>query len=176
MLGGPLRTPADWIQRFVSNVRTWGQGQSGRPPKAWANCELEIALEPNEDDERMVREAIYAENRLKAGDQHYERLSIFLRDPRGQLVGGVIGSTYWGWLVTDFMWVAEDLRGRGYGTQLLLAGEQEAQRRGCEHACLDTFSFQAKAFYEKLGYVVFGVLDAFPGEHKRYFLKKELRV
>ena len=137
---------------------------------------LEIARHPNEHDEQLVREAIYAHNHQKAGDPHYDRLTIFLRDRRGQLFGGMIGSTYWGWLMTDFLWVAEDLRGKGYGTQLLLAAEREARGRGCEHACLDTFSFQAKSFYEKFGYVVFGVLDAFPGQHQRYFLRKELRA
>jgi hypothetical protein len=46
----------------------------------------------------------------------------------------------------------------------------------CKHARLDTFSFQAKGFYEKLGYVAFGALDGFPGEHRRYFLRKKLEI
>ena len=123
---------------------------------------------------RFVREAIYAYNRSKAGDQRYQELTIWLRDNRHQIVGGVMRSTYWGWLLTDFLWVDEGIRGRGYGRQLLIAAEQQALRRGCRHACLETFSFQALAFYEKLDYVVFGVLDDFPGEYKRYSLKKEL--
>jgi len=138
------------------------------PPK------LEIAREPNAQDVRVVREAIYAYNRSKAGDQRYEPLAIFLRDSRGGLVGGLLGSTYWQWLTIDFLWVAEDLRGRGHGRQLVMAAEGEARRRGCKHACLDTFSFQAKEFYERLGYLAFGVLDDFPAEHKRYFLRKKL--
>ena len=40
-----------------------------------------------------------------------------------------------------------------------------------QNACLETFSFQAKVFY---GYLAFGVLDDFPGEHERYFPKKAL--
>lgn len=116
----------------------------------------------------------YLANHTKAGDQQYQELTIWLRDNRHQIVGGLVGSTYWGWLLTDFLWVDEDIRGRGYGRQLLIAAEQEALRKGCRHACLETFSFQALAFYEKLGYVVFGVLDDFPSGHKRYSLKKEL--
>lgn len=135
---------------------------------------LEIVREPDGHDAQVVRDAVYAYNRSKAGDQEYEPLTIFLRDGRGRLVGGLIGSTYWRWLKTDFLWIAEDLRGQGHGRQLLMVAEREALRRGCKHACLDTFSFQAKGFYEKLGYVVFGVLDDFPGEHRRYFLKKTL--
>ena len=196
--------PVFWIMQVLSQGLTWFRLQYGHTAKAppaassrvrssgglsepdrasgpgvvslGAHHQLEIAQEPDERDARVVREAVYAYNRSKAGDQHFEPLTIFLRDGRGRLVGGLIGSTYWKWLTTDFLWVAEELRGRGYGRQLLLAAEQEALRRGCEHAWLDTFSFQAKGFYEKLGYVVFGVLDAFPGQHRRYFLKKKLEA
>ncbi len=143
-------------------------------PSGGDQYQLEIAQEPRRQDVRFVREAIYAYNRSKAGDQRYQELTIWLRDNHHQIVGGLMGSTYWGWLLTDFLWVDEGIRGRGYGRQLLIATEQEALRRGCRHACLETFSFQALAFYEKLGYVVFGVLDDFPGEYKRYSLKKEL--
>ena len=45
--------------------------------------ELEIAREPDAQDVRAVREAIYAYNRSKAGEQQYEPLTIFLRDNRG---------------------------------------------------------------------------------------------
>jgi GNAT superfamily N-acetyltransferase len=141
-----------------------------------APIRLEITGEPDARDVRAVREAIYAYNRSKAGDQQYEPLTIFLRDSRGRLVGGLLGSTYWRWLTMDFLWVAEDLRGRGHGRQLLMAAEREAVRRGCKHSCLDTFSFQSKGFYERLGYVAFGALDDFPGEHRRYFLRKTLGV
>jgi len=137
---------------------------------------LDIAAEPNAQDARAVREAIYAYNRSRAGDQQYEPLTIFLRDSRGRLVGGLLGSTYWQWLTIDFLWVAEDLRGRGHGRRLLMAAEGEALRRSCKHACLDTFSFQSKGFYERLGYVAFGALDDFPGEHRRYFLRKTLGI
>jgi hypothetical protein len=47
-------------------------------------------------------------------------------------------------------------------------------RRGCHHALLDTFDFQAREFYEKLGYAVFGSLDDFPRAHVRLFMKKAL--
>ena len=67
----------------------------------------------------------------------------------------------------DLLWVREDLRGRGYGKRLLQAAE--AVKRGCRHALLDTMSFQAPLFYERQGYVLYGVLDDFPGEHQRRY-------
>jgi len=158
-------SPAHFSQDKGARVRI--------PFSVEAQPTLEIARKPEEQDVRQVQEAIYVFNRSKAGNQHFEPLTIFLRDSHGKLVGGLLGSTYWKWLTLDFLWVSEDLRGRGYGTQLVMAAEKEAIAKGCRHARLDTFSFQAKAFYEKLGYFDFGVLDDFPSPHKRYFFRKD---
>ena len=113
-------------------------------------------------------------NTQQAGDDHGKNLCFVLKAPGGEVVGGVIGATYWDWLYVNLMWLQEAYRGQGYGAQLLLQAEEEARRRGAQHAYLDTFSFQAPGFYKKYGYEVFGVLEDFPAGHQRYFLKKEL--
>jgi GNAT superfamily N-acetyltransferase len=92
----------------------------------------------------------------------------------GEIVGGVIGATYWNWLYINLMWIRKDLRGQGYGTKLLTLAEDEARQRGAKHAYLDTFSFQAPDFYKKQGYEEFGRLDNFPGQYTRYFFSKDL--
>jgi hypothetical protein len=51
--------------------------------------------------------------------------------------------------------------------------EAEAIRRGCRGAWLDTFSFQARGFYERPGYSIFGTIENFPPGHRRFFLKKD---
>ena len=65
------------------------------------------------------------------------------------------------------------MRGQDYGTKLIELAEGEAQARNCHAAYVDTFSFLALDFYQKLGYTVFGTLEDFPKGHTRYFLKKE---
>jgi GNAT superfamily N-acetyltransferase len=72
------------------------------------------------------------------------------------------------------LWIDESVRRQGYGKQLLHAAEQEALRRDCRAAHLDTMSFQALPFYERQGYSVFGVLDDLPVGEKRIFLCKRL--
>jgi hypothetical protein len=51
--------------------------------------------------------------------------------------------------------------------------EARAVERGYHSAWLDTFSFQARGFYERLGYQQFGSL-VYPPFHKRHFMKKLL--
>jgi len=64
------------------------------------------------------------------------------------------------------------MRGAGLGRRLIKQAEEEAVRRGCRGVWLDTFSWQARGFYEKLGYSVFGTIDDYPPGHQRFFLKK----
>lgn len=103
-------------------------------------------------------------------------LSVLLKDAQETLVGGLIGSTNWGWLHVDLLSVDEGLRGLGYGSKLLETAESIARERGCTFAYLDTFSFQAQAFYEKHGYEIWGSLEDFPLGASRIYLKKSLSI
>lgn len=102
-----------------------------------------------------------------------EPLDFFLRDDTDQIVGGLIAATYWSWLVIDNLWLREDLRSSGYGRQLLALAERSAQDRGCAHAYLTTFSFQALGFYKKAGYRVVGQLTDYPLGETYFWLRKD---
>jgi GNAT superfamily N-acetyltransferase len=122
----------------------------------------------------IIGQGITEYNEQQAGKENGKSLCFVLKGPEGEILGGVIGSTYWDWFHLDLMWLREGFRGRGYGRQLLIAAEGEARKRGAKNVYLDTFSFQAPGFYEKYGYRVFGELREFPAGHQRYFLTKEL--
>jgi GNAT superfamily N-acetyltransferase len=94
--------------------------------------------------------------------------------PAGEIAGGLWGSTWFSYLRVDLLFVPESMRGLGVGRKLMMEAEAEAIRRGCRAAALDTFSFQAPGFYEKLGYSVFGTLDGYPRNHRRFYLTKRL--
>jgi len=93
-----------------------------------------------------------------------------------QIVGGLVGKFWliWGWLEIDILWVAEAHRGQGLGSRLMAAAENEGRARGCLYAKLNTASFQAPGFYEKLGYRVYGALEGFPPGATSYSMRKEL--
>ena len=72
-----------------------------------------------------------------------------------------------------YLWLSEAVRGQGIGRQLLTEAEDHARRHGCHQIWLDTYSFQAPGFYQRLGYQIFGELD-YPDDRKRLFLHKRL--
>jgi GNAT superfamily N-acetyltransferase len=122
----------------------------------------------------VIGGGINAFNTQQAGDDQAKNLCFVVKNDQDEILGGVIGTTYWDWLSVELMWLREDLRGQGLGQQLLHMAEDEARRRGAKQAFLDTFSFQAPGFYKKNGYKVFGQLSNFPQGHQRYFMTKKL--
>jgi GNAT superfamily N-acetyltransferase len=100
--------------------------------------------------------------------------NVVLRDDQGAIVGGCMCETRWQWLFVDRIWVSQNHRGAGFGSALLEAAEDAARARGCTRAYLDTLSFQAKPFYEKLGWQLFGTQHDYPPGLTRYFLQKDL--
>ncbi len=122
----------------------------------------------------VIGQGIRQYNAQQAGDGRAILLCYALYAPDGTIVGGIIGETHWNWLFINLMWIREELRGQGFGHQLLQAAEQEGRRRGATHAYLDTFSFQAPDFYKKHGYQVFGVLEDFPPGYQRFYLTRQL--
>ena len=100
-------------------------------------------------------------------------INRIVEDNNGNIIAGILSKMYcWNCLYIDVLWVKEEHRKDGLGSRLLKEIESVAIEKGCYLIHLDTFDFQAKDFYIKHGYEVFGVLDECPEGHKRYFLKK----
>ena len=128
------------------------------------------------DEEKEVFDALREFNVAHSGESNHQLLYLFARNDAGQVIGGLRGVTHWGWLYVMMLVVQEPYRRVGVGKKLLLEAEAEALRRGCRHSYLDTFTFQARGFYERLGYTLFGTLDDFPPGHQRFFLQKRLLI
>ncbi|WNG32658.1 GNAT family N-acetyltransferase [Archangium violaceum] len=135
---------------------------------------LTVEQEPSEEALRALTRSLLAYNHLHVPQENARALAVFLRTEAGALLGGARGYTHWDWLFVSHLWVDERLRGRGWGQRLMASIEEAAVRRGCQAVHLDTFSFQALGFYEKLGYERFGTLPDYPRGESRYFLWKRL--
>lgn len=104
----------------------------------------------------------------------FHPVAVVARDGAGRLIGGISGTINWNWLHVALVWVADDARHSGLGSALLGRIEEVAVQRGCANAHLDTFSYQARPFYERHGYSVFATLEDYPPGHQRHFMRKAL--
>jgi GNAT superfamily N-acetyltransferase len=134
--------------------------------------QLQTIDEPGAADREAIAVPLLAYNLSKVPTLDIQPLVIALRDAQGRTVGGLWGETALDWLHVDLLAVPESMRGQDVGTAVLCRAEAIAQERGCVGAWLDTFAFQARGFYEKLGYTVFGEIPDHPAGGARYFLSK----
>ena len=137
--------------------------------------EITFEEKPLDEDVRVLEQGLFDHGRPLFGEPQIGKAAFFIRDEKREIVGGIYGNYgAFGWLYVDTLWVAENLRGRGFGAHLMALIEDHCVKAGCTDAFLNTFSFQAPEFYKKLGYTVFGQLENFPAGHSRLFLRKKL--
>ena len=129
---------------------------------------------PSKKEIDFVRESLKRFNDARVGDDGHTPLNFVEYDTDGNVIAGILGGTYWGWMYVDILWVDEKHRRKGIGSKLLLEAEKEAVCRGCHHVHLDTMSWQAPEFYKKHGYEVIGVLPDIPRGNQKYLLIKAL--
>lgn len=134
---------------------------------------IEITDLRNDRDDSFVASQLSTYNASFTA-RDFRLLRVFARDADGSILGGLLADTYWQYLEVHKLWVSEVHRNKGHAARLMNAAESEARLRGCKHAFLDTFSFQALGFYQKLGYIEFGRLGEFSGKHERHYLHKRL--
>jgi GNAT superfamily N-acetyltransferase len=133
---------------------------------------LSVEEQPSDEDSRFVSRGLYEFNLAETGVD-VRNIAVFVRDKERNIIGGTLGWTSLELLHINILWVHAHARGQGYGKRILLAAEEEGAKRGCRQANLDTFSFQAPGFYQKLGYQVFGKIDV-TSKYVWYFLKKDI--
>jgi GNAT superfamily N-acetyltransferase len=127
----------------------------------------------HESVHKAVLDSLIAFNDTNVGESRYRPMAFAIEDERGQMTGGLSGATAYGWLFVELLFVPKSLRGQGVGTRLIRLAEAEAVARGCHSVWLDTFEFQARGFYERLGYTCFGELKNYPAG-SRFFMSKRL--
>lgn len=99
---------------------------------------------------------------------------VSAKDDVGQLVGGLRGFVFLHWLNVELLFVDETARHQGVGRKLLATAEHEARELGARNATLNTFEWQARAFYLQQGYEEFGRIDNYVQGFCAAWMKKAL--
>jgi len=139
------------------------------------DLELSVETQPGSRDVDALAQGLTAHALPTTGRPGFQPLAVFARDRAGVLVGGVHGQVNWTWLHIGLFWVSDERRHRGLGSRLLAAIEEAAIARGCTQSHLETFSYQARPFYERHGYRLFATLEDYPPGHQNFYLRKTLR-
>ena len=138
---------------------------------------MNIVEQWKQEDSDFIRKKVIEHN-MKEIPQELktpnENVSFVLKDESGNIYGGITANMFWHHMHIEFLWVNEDLRGKGFGRVLLAKMEHLALEKGCRFIYLDTFSFQAPEFYKQNGYEVFGTIEDHPKGFNQYFLHKRL--
>ncbi len=125
---------------------------------------------------RFLIDNVFSANIAKTGVSAWHPVGFYLKNDRGEWLGGLNATIWGGWLHVTFLWVTETLRGQGHGSRLMDEAEAFAAEKGASAATLETHTFGAHDFYVKRGYIEFGRLDDYPPGHAKVFLRKQLRA
>jgi GNAT superfamily N-acetyltransferase len=138
----------------------------------------ERALTLTNDEAREISARLFAFNDTQVAYTQAPpivHLNYGIKNAAGELIAGILAVLYcWKILSIEVLWTDQKARCGGFGSVLLEKTEGEARRNGAVLAHLDTFDFQARSFYEKRGYDVFGALEGCPSGHTRFYMKKVL--
>lgn len=152
---------------------TTAKAAATKPVKV-GSFKVSLEAKPLAAAKKAISKGLDAHNIASAGPYGFSEFVIGVRDAKGAIRAGFLVDVYYESAFLRWAWVDKKLRGKSLGRALMAAAEEEARRRGAVNLWLDTFSFQARPFYEKLGYKVFGTLKTGRKGVERYWLSKDL--
>ncbi|WP_411387065.1 GNAT family N-acetyltransferase [Pseudomonas sp. MPB03] len=129
---------------------------------------------PTDEERQAILAPLRAYNTAKTGGTVPELVAWLVRDEQGEIVGGLYGRVFFSWLYIELLVVPEQARGQGTGSTLMQLAEELAREKNCVGIWLDTFDFQAPAFYRKHGFTEIGQIDDYPPGHQHFFFQKRL--
>ena len=133
-----------------------------------------VTKDVKQNDIEEIHEMLKTYNRRNREASEKIPLGVFYEDKSGRKLAGLTGETFGNWLCINYLFVDDNLRKQGIGTKIVLSAEDEARKRNCKYVFVDTFSFQAPKFYEKLGYKEVFSLNEYPYTEKRHYYIKKL--
>ncbi|MXP46899.1 GNAT family N-acetyltransferase [Altererythrobacter luteolus] len=143
---------------------------------------MKVSIELDLDRERaqQLSEGIVEFNRAAVPDlepnEAETQFHVLAQDAAGNVAGGLRATCYWNTLHIELLWLSDTARGTGIGRELVEKAEEFAISQNCRKALVETTSWQARPFYEKLGYTHMATLHDRPKGHASHYLSKTLEM
>jgi GNAT superfamily N-acetyltransferase len=135
---------------------------------------IAIEFDDSAETAKAIRDGLTEFNRKVVNFPEPIPVNVAVRDRDGELRGGIVARVAHDTVYIDIVWLDESLRGGGHGRTMMEQVEEKARDLGARIAWLYTLSWQARPFYEKLGYRLFAEMPFAGGAYHRYFMRKDL--
>ena len=139
---------------------------------------IELTTAPSTEDAKTISQGLMNFNYETIPDlepmEAAINFSVLARDGDGTVSGGLRATCFWNTLHIELLWISKEARGKGIGRLLVEEAERYAIEHGFELALLESTTWQAKPFYEKLGYELMATIPDYPKGHACHFLTKRL--
>lgn len=132
---------------------------------------LEI-ITPGDDEYEQLDNRLVGFN-ARHVDWQSTTFQVIMKSHRDNLIGGARGIIRMKAVEIRGLWLDENQHGKGLGAQIISELETHAMKLGATSVLLDTYEFQARKFYEALGYEVFGKFR-YPNDIYRFYMTKAL--
>lgn len=136
--------------------------------------QLEIQESISQEAEKVLIDGLNQNDFEVKGMGPVRTFSILVRDKDQHILGGAEGATLFGCVHVDMLWVEKSLRHQGWGKKLMLEAEKIGRERGCTFATVNTMDWEARPFYESLGYEVEFTRTGYENDSIMYLLRKSL--
>ena len=133
---------------------------------------IEVVENPDQSLLDFFTNKIAEYNRQNWEVSERKPLAVQMKNEQGEVIAGATARSFGDWLLLDYLWVSEELRGQNIGSKLLSQIEATGKSRGCVKCLLDTLDFQAKPFYERHGYEGQWTQEGYPKTGCKYFMVK----
>lgn len=128
--------------------------------------------DPSPEEVLILANGIAAYATQMKGMNTIKLFASFIRDDENHILGGCSFYNFYGCLYVDQLWVADEIRGNGYGRQLMIIAEKFGKEQGCTFAAVNTMDWEALQFYKKLGYDIEFERKGFANNSILFFLRK----
>lgn len=129
---------------------------------------------PRQEEIEILDNGIIADAILQKGHEKIQRFGFFIRDDNNKILGGCDGEIWCGCLYINHLWVSNALRGKGYGSKLMLSAENLAWEKGCTFVAANTMDLAVVDFYKRLGYYVEFERPGYLKDSVLYYMRRNL--
>jgi ribosomal protein S18 acetylase RimI-like enzyme len=133
---------------------------------------IQTTRQPTIEDVDFLVHGLSQEAAIQRGLKPLQPYGFFLKNEKGQTVGGICGYCYYGCLAIDGLYIDLAYRGQGWGRKLLEAAESFGHDQNAAIFSVNTMDWEAKGFYEHQGYYVEFTRTGFENDSILYYMRK----